>query len=143
MNTTRLGAFVAAILVVDALAHLYWLIWPASDPRALSMAVLNMDVPFTPRILLPLIFLLTAAAAAIVAVSRGRGGWPAKAVALALGAGLLARGVVGLVWCLGFGTDTGTPFYWLNLLLYTPVCLISAGAVVLILARTRKTLVRV
>ncbi|MFI6907052.1 hypothetical protein ACIBKY_37740 [Nonomuraea sp. NPDC050394] len=143
MNTTRLGTFVATILVVDAMAHLYWLVRPASDPRALSMAVLNMEVPFTPRVLLPLILLLATAAAAIVAVSRGRGGWPAKAVALALGAGLLVRGVLGLVWSTGFGTDTGMPFYWLNLLLYTPVCLISAGAVGLVLARTRKTGVRV
>ncbi|MFE3453835.1 hypothetical protein ACFXJ8_33410 [Nonomuraea sp. NPDC059194] len=143
MNTTRLGAIVAAILVVDAMAHLYWLITPASDPRALSMAVLNVEVPFTPRVLLPLILLLTTAATAIVAVSRRRGGWPAKAVALALGAGLLVRGELGLAWALGLGTDTGTPFYWLNLLLYTPVCLITASAVGLILARTQKPGARV
>ncbi|MFI9560355.1 hypothetical protein [Nonomuraea endophytica] len=143
MNTTRLGAFAATILVVDAMAHLYWLITPISDPRALSLAVLNMEVPFTPRVLLPLILLLTTAATAIVAVSRGRGGWPAKAVALALFAGLLVRGVLGLAWAFGLGADTGTPFYWLNLLLYTPVCLITGGAVGLILARTRKSGVRV
>ncbi|MBB5079476.1 DUF3995 domain-containing protein [Nonomuraea endophytica] len=141
MNTTRLAAFVATILGVDALAHLYWLIAPASDPRALSMAVLNMDVPFTPRILLPLILLLTAAATAIVAVSRGRGGWPAKSVVLALFAGLLVRGLLGLVWAFGLGT--GTLFYWLNLVLYTPVCLMTAGAVGLILARTQKAGARV
>ncbi|MFI6396311.1 DUF3995 domain-containing protein [Nonomuraea sp. NPDC050540] len=143
MNTKRLGTFVAAILVLDAMAHLYWLVRPASDPRALSMAVLNMDVPFTPRVLLPLILLLTTAAIAIVAVSRGRGGWPAKAVVFALGAGLLVRGALGLVWSSGLGTDTGTPFYRLNLLLYTPVCLIAAGSVGLVLARTRRTGARV
>lgn len=135
MNTSRLGAFVAAVLVLDALIHLYWLFRPVADPRALSLAVLNFDVPFTARILLPLILMLGTAALSVVAVSRGRGGWVAKTVTLALGAGVLVRGELGLAWALGFGTDTGTPFYWLNLLVYTPLCLAMAVAAGIILMR--------
>lgn len=47
---------------------------------------------------------------------------------LALGG--LARAVLGLVWTLGFGVQTSTPFYWLNALLYTPLCLALFVAVV-------------
>ncbi|WP_206061059.1 hypothetical protein [Nonomuraea basaltis] len=133
MNISRTGAFVAAVLLLDALAHLFWLIRPAADPRALSLAVLNFEVPFTARILLPLILLLSMAALSVVAVSNGRGGWVAKAVTLALGTGVLVRGELGLAWAFGSGTDTGTPFYWLNLFIYTPLCLTMAVAVGFIL----------
>lgn len=129
MNISRLGTFVAAVLLLDASLHVFWLIRPAADPRALSLAVLNVEVPFTVRVLLPLILLLIAAALSVAAVSRGRGGRVAKVATFALGAGLLVRGELGLAWALGFGTDTATPFYWLNLFAYTPLCLAMAAAV--------------
>ena len=37
-------------------------------------------------------------------------------------AGLLLRGVAGIVWALGIGSSRETTFYWLNLTAYTPVC---------------------
>jgi len=39
-----------------------------------------------------------------------------------LAAGLAARATAGLVWIAGAG-DTTAAFYWLNLLLYTPLCI--------------------
>src|SRR6187551_2737345 len=42
-------------------------VWPARDTRALSQAVLNADVPFTPRVLLPLVVVLTIGGTAVLA----------------------------------------------------------------------------
>lgn len=135
MRISLPAAFVAAVLLLDAFLHLFWLVRPAADPRALSLAVLNFDTPFTARVLLPLIVVLTVAALSTIAVSLGRGGRLAKAVTLALGAGLLARAELGLAWAFGLGTDTGTPLYWLNLLLYTPLCVALAFATGAVLMR--------
>ena len=140
MNTRtrkRLANLVAGVLLTDAAAHLYWTTgrtWPAHDVRALSLAVLNMEVPFTPPVLIPLVAALTTGAAAVVARSRGRGGRPASLVTLAVGCGVLLRGAAGLVWAFGIGADTGMPFYWLNLFLYTPACLVMPAAVVAVQA---------
>jgi hypothetical protein len=51
---------------------------------------------------------------------------------------VLVRGLLGLVWAFGLGTDTGSPFYWLNLFLYTPVCLAMTLAVGIVLVRARR-----
>lgn len=122
------ASLVAGVLFADAAAHLYWatgLTWPAADARALSLAVLNFEIPFTPRVLLPLIALLCTAGGAVLARSRGRGGRFTAFVTLAVAAGLLLRGTAGLVWALAL--DSATPFYWLNLFLYTPLCLAMAA----------------
>ncbi|MBB3733406.1 DUF3995 domain-containing protein [Nonomuraea dietziae] len=277
-QTRARAAYAAAtVLAVDAAAHLYWTtgaIWPAPDVRTLSLAVLNMEVPFTPRVLLPLAAALLTASAALITTTRlgalgagvggvasvgdrsvaakgddanghsanghsrvgnggvgglggaggtevgagdagadgaggdgvgalrvpdvdggdGRGhggadrgpggadrqaggadreaggvragdlagtalsgargsgtavrpvgsrhGWGARRmpglmvarvvrlVTGVLALGVLARAVLGLVWTLGFGVQTSTPFYWLNALLYTPLCLALFVAVV-------------
>ncbi|WP_214415206.1 DUF3995 domain-containing protein [Sphaerisporangium fuscum] len=129
----RAGMLVAAALAADAAVHLYWTtgaLWPAREARALSLAVLNFEVPFTPRVLLPLAALLTAASLTMAA-GVGRLGRLGRAVprpllrlgTLAIAAGTLLRGVFGVAWALGNGTDTSTPFYWLNVFVYTPLCL--------------------
>ncbi|NUW40142.1 DUF3995 domain-containing protein [Nonomuraea rhodomycinica] len=138
MNTSRLGTLTAAVLLTDAAAHLYWLTgrtWPAHDVRSLSLAVLNMEVPFTPRVLVPLAVALTTGAVAVLACSRGRGGLPARMVTGAVAAGTLARAAAGLAWILGIGADTATPFYWLNLIVYTPLCAAMATSAAMIAAR--------
>ncbi|GAA2278743.1 hypothetical protein GCM10010149_23020 [Nonomuraea roseoviolacea subsp. roseoviolacea] len=138
MNTSRLGTLTAAVLLTDAAAHLYWLTgrtWPAHDVRSLSLAVLNLEVPFTPRVLVPLAAVLTTGAVAVLARSRGRGGLPARLVTGAVAAGTLVRAVAGLVWILGIGSDTATPFYWLNLIVYTPLCAAMATAAGLLALR--------
>ncbi|NUW31528.1 DUF3995 domain-containing protein [Nonomuraea sp. SMC257] len=138
MNTSRLGALTAAVLLTDAAAHLYWLTgrtWPAHDVRSLSLAVLNAEVPFTPRVLVPLAVVLTTGAVAVLACSRGRGGLPARLITGAVAAGTLVRAAAGLVWILGIGADTATPFFWLNLVLYTPLCVGMAAAAGLIAIR--------
>jgi len=136
MPTTELDAVtVAAVLGVDALIHAYWLtgrVWPARDGRSLSRAVLNADVPFTPRVLIPLIVVLSGGAVAVLAkadmVQLGLPSWLLTAAAGAVAAGLFIRGLAGAVWVLGIGSTRETPFYWLNLAAYTPVCLILCAA---------------
>jgi hypothetical protein len=127
----RLGAAVAGVLATDAMIHLYWVTgatWPARDERALSFAVLNLDVPFTPRVLLPLVALLLTAATVVVLGSRA-GDLPdwlarlAHAGTIIVALGIAARGAAGLGWATGLGVDTPGSFLWLNRLLYTPLCI--------------------
>lgn len=135
----------ATILGVDALLHVYWLTgrtWPARDTRTLSRAMLNADVPFTPRVLVPLILILTAGAVALLAKGEMFGswlpgwlpGWIPTVGALAVAAGTLVRGCAGIVWALGIGADRHSDFYRLNLVAYTPLCaaLTAAATVVAI-----------
>ena len=113
---------VAGVHVWLALVHVYWAIgttWPAADHRSLSIAVLGGEVSFTPQVVLPLAALHLSLAAAVLTSDRLR---ISRAVLGGPIAGLSARATVGVVWAFGVGTDTGTAFYWLNLLLYTPAC---------------------
>ncbi|MDI2126508.1 DUF3995 domain-containing protein [Yinghuangia seranimata] len=125
----RAGTAVAALLAADALLHAAWatgLTWPAGDATALSYAVLNADVPFTPRVLLPLCAVLTTAAAGVYAHAHELGSPAARRgarlVTAAVATGLTVRATVGVGWALGVGVDTDSAFYRLNLLLYTPMC---------------------
>ncbi|MER5635568.1 DUF3995 domain-containing protein [Kitasatospora sp. NPDC002227] len=141
MNSANIGrkaTAVGAVLAVDGLIHLYWATgrtWPVEGTERLSQLVLNTQVPFTPQSLVPLAGMLLSGAALVLA----RGGrlpglarrlpaalprWGSRAVA----GGLLARGAAGLVWVTGAWADPGDTFYWLNLLLYTPLCLLLARA---------------
>ncbi|MER7000026.1 alpha/beta fold hydrolase [Streptomyces sp. NPDC000410] len=122
----RAGRAVAGLLAVDGLAHVYWatgLTWPAPDQRALSLGVIGGVVSFAPHVVLPLALVLFSAAAAVLARAYGRGGRLAGLVSFAVAAGLLVRGLIGVAWALGVGDGAGPVFYWLNLLLYTPLCL--------------------
>ncbi|MEU5864474.1 MULTISPECIES: DUF3995 domain-containing protein [unclassified Nonomuraea] len=144
MKTSRLGALTASVLLADATAHLYWLTgrtWPAREVGSLSLAVLNFEVPFTARVLVPLVVVLGTGAAAVLTCSRGRGGLPARLVTGAVAAGTLVRAVAGLVWILGIGADTATPFYWLNLFLYTPLCVFMATAAAVVATRASRVAV--
>ncbi|MFI6153803.1 alpha/beta fold hydrolase [Kitasatospora sp. NPDC051170] len=130
-----LGRVVAGVLGGDAVVHLYWAaggVWPAADARELSQAVLNADVPFTPPVLLPLAVVLVAAAAAVRATAERRGGRRVRAlcglVTLAVAVGTAVRGVVGVVWAFGVGVEGEETFRLLDLVLYTPLCLLLAVA---------------
>ncbi|MGW0662754.1 DUF3995 domain-containing protein [Streptodolium elevatio] len=125
----RFGSAVAALLAGDALVHAVWatgLTWPADSARGLSYAVLNADVPFTPKVLLPLCALLGTAAASVYVHSHRVGGRRVRQAArlgtAAVAGGLALRASAGAVWITGVGGDMDVPFYWLNLVLYTPAC---------------------
>ncbi|MEV7526653.1 DUF3995 domain-containing protein [Streptomyces sp. NPDC091371] len=128
----RTARAVAGVLAFDAVVHLYWATgatWPAADAQALSLAVLGLEAPFTPRVVIPLAALLLTGAGAVLAYARGRGGRAARLATGAVAAGLAVRGLAGLGWVAGLvGSPAGSPFYVLNLLLYTPVCLGLAWA---------------
>ncbi|GIH15835.1 DUF3995 domain-containing protein [Rugosimonospora africana] len=140
MQTYQLAAIAAAaILGLDALIHAYWLTgrtWPARDVRTLSRAVLNADVPFTPRVLVPLILVLTVGATAVLAraglldswLPGWVPGWVPAVGAIAVAAGATLRAGAGIVWALGVGAERGSAFYRLNLTAYTPVCLLLCAA---------------
>ncbi|MFI9364965.1 DUF3995 domain-containing protein [Kitasatospora sp. NPDC053057] len=129
---------VGVVLAVDGLVHLYWATgrtWPVDGTARLSQLVLNTQVPFTPQVLVPLAGMLFSGAT-LVLVRGGRlpalarrlpallPRWGSRAVAC----GLLVRGAAGLVWVTGAWADPGDTFYWLNLLLYTPLCLLLSRA---------------
>ncbi|WP_314592120.1 DUF3995 domain-containing protein [Paenibacillus terrigena] len=136
----RAGILVAAGLAADGLIHVYWTtgnIWPAPDEKTLSLAVLNMNVSFGPFIVFPLACLLFCGA--LTALARvhclGRFGQmiPNSILQrgiLVIATGLLLRSLAGIIWVLGLGADPSTTFYWLNLLVYTPLCLILFAATV-------------
>lgn len=139
----RLAAVVAGVLGADGLMHVYWATgatWPAHDSDALSQAVLGTDVPFTAVVLIPLATLLFTAAATVLLRTRAapdrRLWWAVRAGTVAVAGGLLLRALAGVVWVFGVGTDTGSLFYWLNLLAYTPLCL-GLGAAAVAVARSR------
>lgn len=117
MGTRKLAAGTHILL---AAVHIYWatgMTWPAIDERSLSLAVLGREVSFAPQIVLPLAALHLLLAFAVLRSDRSAF---ARLVVIGLAAGLAARAALGLVWAFG---DTGTAFYWLNLVLYTPACL--------------------
>lgn len=139
---------VATVLGVDALFHAYWMTgrtWPARDVRTLSKVVLNADVPFTPRVLAPLVAILTAGALAVLAragllnawLPQWMPEWVPFAVTLAVALGTFLRFAAGIVWALGIGARPGSTFYLLNVALYTPLCLVLCGAAMLVLANGR------
>ncbi|SEL86204.1 DUF3995 domain-containing protein [Streptacidiphilus jiangxiensis] len=120
---------VATVLMLDAAIHSYWAtgaVWPAHSLTSLSLAVLNADVRWNAPVLLPIAGMLVTGATALLARSHGRGGQLAALGSFAVAAGLGMRGVAGLVWISGVGSDPQAPFYWLNLLLYTPACMTLA-----------------
>jgi hypothetical protein len=145
MQTYQVAAVVTAtVLGVDALIHLYWLTgrtWLARDTRTLSQALLNADVPFTPRVLAPLIAVLAGGATAVLAKAGLLGAWlpgawlPSwipTAATVAVAAGALLRGGAGIIWALGIGARRDTAFYRLNLAAYTPICWILCGAATIV-----------
>lgn len=120
---------IAAVLFVDGLIHLCWATgwtWPAGDARSLSLALLGIDVPFRPALLLTLAATLWAGAAVVlVRARRGRAGLIghlAQAGTAVFTMGVALRALVGCWWMF---TPNSLPasFYWLNFLLYTPLCL--------------------
>jgi hypothetical protein len=146
MQTYEVAAVVATVILgADALIHVNWLTgrtWPARDPRTLSQVVLNADVPFTPRVLMPLVVVLAVGATAVLAkaglltawLPDGLPGWLPTAGTLAVAVGALLRGGAGIIWALGIGANRDTAFYRLNLIAYTPICLVLCGATALVAA---------
>jgi len=115
---------VAAFHGLLAGLHVYWATgatWPAGDQRSLSLAVIGGEVSFAPRVVLPLAALHLLIAGVILRVDRSR--FSRLAVGL-LSLAVAGRATLGLVWCFGVGVDTSTAFYWLNLLVYTPACVL-------------------
>ncbi|QKG25562.1 DUF3995 domain-containing protein [Actinomadura verrucosospora] len=136
MSILELAALLAAaVLGLDALLHVYWMTgrtWPARDVTTLSQGLLNADVPFTPRVLAPLVAVLTAGAIAVPAraglILSGVPGWIPAAGTVAVAAGVALRAGAGVVWALGVGARRDSAFYKLNLALYTPLCLVLTAA---------------
>jgi 4,5:9,10-diseco-3-hydroxy-5,9,17-trioxoandrosta-1(10),2-diene-4-oate hydrolase len=127
----RSGGLLAAVLGIDALLHLYLatgLRWPAADTRHLSIALLGMQIPFNAGLLLGLAAMLIAASVLVQLARRIRHGPLSRLANLATAAvtaGVLTRGLLGVLWVLPLGFESPS-FHWLNLLLYTPICLAAS-----------------
>ncbi|MFI0350172.1 alpha/beta fold hydrolase [Actinomadura sp. 9N407] len=124
----------ATVLLGDAAFHAYWAtgaVWPADDTYDLSRAVLGFGSDFRPGLVLPLAALLTVAAGLVLARGRlgreHRLGWLWQLGTLGVTAGLLTRGLLGVLWCVPALGHTPGVFYWMNILVYTPMCLGLAG----------------
>lgn len=136
------GLLIAAVLAADGLLHMYWAtghIWPARDPKTLSRAVLNVEISFTtPGVFALACALLLGSFTVLARVhSLGMLGQLVPAPLLQLGilviaAGLLLRTLAGIVWALGLVAAKSKLFYQLNLMLYTPVCLLLFTAAVIV-----------
>ncbi len=136
MDSRKVSASAHLLL---AAVHVYWATgatWPAGDERSLSLTVLNLQVSFGPGVVLPLAALHLLLAGAILTSARWR---LSRLVVCGLVAGLAVRAAAGLVWISG-AVDTSTAFYWLNLLLYTPLC-VALCVADLKLVRARRPLV--
>ena len=134
--TELAGILIAVVLTVDGLAHAYWAtgrIWPAQNKLALVQAVLNINrtQAFRPAILAGLAGLLFCGALFVLARVHLLG-LPGQLIPapllqvgmLAIAGGLLLRGLAGIVWALKLIASQSKLFYSLNLLLYTPACLV-------------------
>lgn len=130
------GIVIAGILALDGLLHGYWATgqtWPARSKLSLVRAVLNSDNTraFRPVILLPLALLLMCGALIVLARVHHLG-MPGQLIPgsllqlgiLGVATGLLVRGVAGIGWALGLAPTRSRLFYRLNLLFYTPVCVV-------------------
>ncbi len=138
------GLVIAAVLALDGLLHAYWAtgqIWPARNKLTLVQAVLNRSNTraFRPAILVPLaVSLLCGALIVLARVQRlGMLGQLIPDSLLQLGivvvaTGLLVRAGAGIGWVLGLASSRSKLFYQLNLLLYTPVCLVLFIAAVVV-----------
>ena len=139
----RAGIVVAGVLGADCALHIFWAStgssWPATTEKGLSRGLLNADFAFTPGVLFPLAAILLVATLMVLirtgllkrftTVPR----WLPQLVTIGIGAAVLIRAIAGAVWILGIDSSTATPFYWLNLFLYTPACLVMFTACVVIL----------
>jgi hypothetical protein len=139
----RAGIVVAAVLGVDCVMHMFWAStgssWPAATDKGLSRGLLNVDIAFTPGVLFPLAAILLVATLMVLM----RAGllrrfatvptWLPQLVTIGTGAAALVRGIAGVVWIAGIDASTTTPFYWLNLALYTPACLVMFVACFVVL----------
>ena len=130
------GIVIAAVFALDGLLHAYWAtgqIWPAQTKLSLVQAVLNSSNTrsFRPTILVPLASLLVLGALASLAQVHQLGtlgqlipdAW-LQLASVVIAIGLLLRGVAGIGWVLGLAPARSKLFYRLNLLVYTPVCLL-------------------
>lgn len=136
------GMVLAGLLILDALVHAYWTtgrIWPAREKLTLVQVVLNSNNTraFRPAILISLTVLLVCGALLVLARVHYLGivgqlipGLVLQLGMVAIATGLLVRGLAGIGWALGLAPSKSKLFYRLNLLVYTPLCLILFVAAV-------------
>ena len=144
---------VATVLVLDGALHLFWAVtgshWPAASATGLSRGLLDMDVPFTPPVLIPLAVALFGAAGLVLAraglvgmpgalgrrLPRRVSGWLPLLGTLGVAAGTGVRALAGLVYLVA--DDPASTFHRLNLAVYTPLCVLLCAAAVTVLRPAR------
>lgn len=126
-------AGLGAALFADGAVHAYWAtgaVWPAQDEASLSSAVLGLLVPFSPGVVLPLAGLLWVCGGLILL--GGRGTNPlllrvmCRAVTMAVTVALATRAGLGVLWATGIDGVGAPEFFWVNLLVSTPLSVLLA-----------------
>lgn len=136
----RAGMALAGFLAADALANLYWATgatWPAPDRLTLTLAILNGDYPTAPAVTVPLACLSLGGAFTALARVHRLGALRRLIPDSLLQVGALAiagapgvRGALGIGWALGLLPAKTQAFYALNLVAFTPACLVFCAAAV-------------
>lgn len=121
------------MLALDGMFHAIWatgFTWPAADQHHLSLAVMGFATSFAPSTVIPLALVLWTAAGLVLLRGRlGREHRFSRALQLAAAAvtaGVATRGALGLLWLLGGLDGPKAPFFWLNALIYVPLCAVLA-----------------
>ncbi|MET8152945.1 molybdopterin-dependent oxidoreductase [Actinoplanes sp. NPDC049668] len=133
----------ALLLLVTAVVHLYWAgggRWPGTDDASLAQRVVGDTTRF-PSPAVTAVVACVLAAAAVLLLTRGgvlRLPLPRRAVAIGVGAivvAVTARGLLGVVSS-GVAVARGTqvPYFHLDLISYSPLCLLLAGLCAVALA---------
>jgi hypothetical protein len=141
---TLAGIVIAGVLVLDGLLHAYWAMgqtWPARTKLSLVQIVLNSNNvrAFRAVNLFPLAALLVYGGLLVLARVHQLGMLaeliPDAVLQLSfvgVATGLLVRAAAGIGWALGLAPARSKLFYRLNLLVYTPICLILFIAAVVV-----------
>ncbi|MBU0515030.1 MAG: DUF3995 domain-containing protein [Proteobacteria bacterium] len=126
------------ILCIVAAIHIYWAwggYWPGNDEASLVAMVMGSGSRKMPAVVTLMVALALLVGAWLVLAIRGylRPPWPGWLFTVAVWAmvGVFAlRGSVGLFLSKIRPADAGAPFERLNLIIYSPLCLVIAALIV-------------
>jgi phosphate/sulfate permease len=131
------------ILCLVAAIHIYWALggyWPGHDEASLVAMVIGSGSRKMPPVVTLLVSLSLLVGAWLVLAIRGylRPPWPSRLFTVAgwVMVGVFAlRGTLGMFACKIRPADPGAPFEILNLIIYSPLCLVIAALIVVFMTR--------
>jgi hypothetical protein len=146
-GSLMLAGLLIVVLMTLAALHAYWGlggVWPASDRISLAQTIIGTRRGHIPG-LGPSLFVTGCLLAVAVFVAWRAGWFPALGLPVWLwGTGFFGattvfagRGIAGFIPAV-FRYAEGSPFYRLNLIFYSPLCLAIAAGMIALWALTRR-----